>query len=66
MKYNKNVQNQVFQEKIFENLPNKKVVGIFPPIQKKNKKNVRIMKGEEKESYIFIVHIIFNIAKPAI
>jgi len=44
----------------------KKVVGIFPPIQKKNKKNVRIMKGEEKESYIFIVHIIFNIAKPAI
>ena len=36
MKYNKNIQNQVFQEKIFKNLQKKKekVVGIFPQLKK--------------------------------
>ena len=37
MKYNKNIQNKVFQEKIFKNLQQIEVGGIFPP-NKKNKK----------------------------
>ena len=52
MKYNKNIQNKVFQ-----------VVGIFPPILKKKYKtrNKRKRKGKYKESYIFIVYTIFKL-----
>ena len=48
MKYNKNIQNKVFQEKI------------FPPILKNIKIEIK-GKGKDKESYIFIVYTIFNI-----
>ena len=35
MKYNKNIQNQVIQKKIFKNLKKIELVGIFPPNSKK-------------------------------
>ena len=35
MKYNKNIQNKVFQEKIFKKPLKLEVVGIFPPNSKK-------------------------------
>ena len=37
MKYNKNIQNKVFQEKISKKPLKLEVVGIFPPILKKYK-----------------------------
>ena len=37
------------------------VVGIFPPNSKQILRNKRKRKGKDKESYILIVNIIFNI-----
>ena len=38
MKYNKNIQNEVFQEKIFKNLQKWRCCEYFPPILKNKKK----------------------------
>ena len=61
MKYT-NIQNKVYQEKIFKNLYKQKLWEYFPPILKIQKyRNKSKRKGKDKESYTFIVFTIFNI-----
>ena len=57
MKYNKNIQNKVFQEKIFKKYL--EVVGIFPPILKKNIKLE--IKGKGKESIRKVTYLLFTL-----
>ena len=55
MKYNKNIQNKVFQEKIFKTSKSR---GCGNPPNSKNiyiNRNKRKRKGKDKGSYIFIV-----------